>query len=207
MTLIAAIIDRSGSMGAIKQETEGAFDHFVAEQAQNPEGVTMTLAQFDNEYELVYANKPITEVPKLDLIPRGTTALFDAVGRTVTAVGADLAKLAEEDRPGKVIVVILTDGFENASQEWTGPRVQELVKTQRDTYNWDFVFLGAGLDAAVMEVGAQLGVLRSHTMSYSGSGEGVTNTIGAASAYVTRSRRGDRGGFTQSDRDAARGDS
>ena len=116
----------------------------------------MTLAQFDNHYEVVYADRPRRRRAALDLQPRGSTALLDAMGRLITDAGARLAALAEDERPGTVIVAIMTDGHENASREWTHPAIKALVEQQTEAYGWQFLYMGADQDA--IEVGASIGV-------------------------------------------------
>src|SRR5437879_5693749 len=106
LTHIVAILDRSGSMMSIREDMQGGFNNFIAEQAKTPGEVRVSLYQFDTEYDTVYENKPLAEVPALVLEPRGGTALLDAVGRTITTVGQKLAQLDEDDRPGLVVVVI-----------------------------------------------------------------------------------------------------
>ena len=115
-TLIAVLLDRSGSMECVKSDTEGGFNAFIDEQRGEPGDARVTLAQFDTDYEVVYANRPIADVPPLALQPRGGTALYDALGRLITDVGAELAALPEDERPGTVVVVVLTDGHENSSR-------------------------------------------------------------------------------------------
>src|SRR3954452_12285310 len=105
--LIAVLLDRSGSMESIKSDTEGGFNAFVEGQRSESLDVRVTLAQFDTQYEVVYANRPVGEVPRLELQPRGGTALYDAVGRLITDVGAELAALPDPQRPGRVTVVVL----------------------------------------------------------------------------------------------------
>jgi len=144
-TLVAALLDRSGSMQAIADDMRGGFDAFIAKEAKEAgeAGTTLvTLAQFDDEYDVVYRNRPIKTVPKLTLEPRGWTALLDAIGRFVTEVGAALAALPEDERPGTVTVVVITDGLENASSEWTAEGVRAAIAHQETVYLWDFVFLG-----------------------------------------------------------------
>src|SRR4030081_224879 len=116
LMLIAALLDRSGSMQAIADDTRGGIDTFVAKQRGTAGSTVVTLAQFDDEYEMVYQNRPIDDVPALALEPRGTTALLDAIGRFISDIGSGLAALPENDRPGVVMVVVLTDGHENASR-------------------------------------------------------------------------------------------
>ncbi len=206
-TLIAVLLDRSGSMESIKADTEGGFNAFIAEQGAQPGEATVTLAQFDTEYEVVFANRPIAEVPPLHLQPRGGTALFDGVGRLITDVGAELAALPEAERPGHVIVVVMTDGHENSSVEWTHEAVSAAIKRQEADYSWFFVFLGANMDAVA--VGARMGFAADRSMTYDASGDGVEAAMSSTTSYVARQRRSAPGaaapGFSDEDRVAARG--
>ena len=127
LTHLYFLLDRSGSMQSIKTDTEGGFAAFIEEQRRAPGECRVTLAQFDNDYEVVYADRPLADVPPLDLQPRGSTALLDAMGRTISDAGTALAALRESERPGTVIVAIMTDGMENASHEWTHPAIKALV--------------------------------------------------------------------------------
>ena len=206
-TLIAVLLDRSGSMESIKSDTEGGFNAFVGEQRNELGDAKVTLAQFDTEYEVVYAHKPIAEVPPLQLQPRGRTALYDALGRLITDMGAELAALPEPERPGHVIVVIMTDGLENASVEWTHEAVSAAIKRQETEYSWYFVFLGANMDAVA--VGRRMGFDADRTITYEASEDGVASAMSSTTAYVSRQRRTRVGmaaaGFSEADREAARG--
>lgn len=145
-TLIVAILDRSGSMRGRERSTEEGFDELISKQKSEPGTAHVTLAQFDDQYEVVYADKPIEEVPPLKLEPRGMTALNDAIGKTVTDIGAQLNALPEDQRPGLVIVIVMTDGHENSSREFTAAQIKDLIKQQEDVYGWKFIFLGSGID-------------------------------------------------------------
>lgn len=208
-TLIAFLLDRSGSMQQIKSDTEGGFNAFVEEQRKEPGKAKVTLAQFDTEYEVVYAGKPIDQVPPLQLQPRGRTALYDGLGRLITDVGAELAALTEAERPGHVIVVVMTDGLENASVEWTHEAVRAAIKRQEIEYSWHFVFLGANMDA--VSVGRGMGFDANLTMTYAASGDGVEAAMLSTTRYVSRQRRSRVGmaapGFSAADREAADGGS
>ena len=184
LTHLYLLLDRSGSMQSIRDDTIGAFDAFMAEQRQHAGDCRVTLAQFDDRYDVVYTDRPIDDVPGLDLQPRGTTALLDAIGRLVTDAGAHLASLPEDQRPGAVIVGIMTDGYENASREWTHPAIKSLVQQQTKTYNWEFLYMGADQDA--IEVGASLGVQANRSMTYSRDASGPA--MAATSALVGRLR-------------------
>ncbi|BBZ28777.1 hypothetical protein MMAD_30720 [Mycolicibacterium madagascariense] len=208
LTLIAVLLDRSGSMEAIKSDTEGGFDAFVREQRTQPGEARVTLAQFDTEYEVVYANRPIADVPPLVLQPRGGTALLDGIGRLVTDVGAELAGQAEAERPGHVIVVVMTDGYENSSREWTLEAVRAVIERQERDYSWDFVFLGANIDAVA--VGQGLGFAADRSLTYAATDGGVASAMESTTSYVSRRRAAPVAasvpGFSDADRaGAARG--
>jgi hypothetical protein len=206
-TLIAVLLDRSGSMESIKSDTEGGFNALIDEQRQQPGQARVTLAQFDTDYEVVYANRPIGDVARLQLQPRGMTALYDSVGRLITDVGAELAAMPEPDRPGKVVVVVMTDGHENSSREWTHDAVSKAIKRQESEYSWDFVFLGANMDAVA--VGQQLGFAADRSATYAATGEGVQRAYEMTSRQVSRLRAAPAGvraeGFSDAEREAAQG--
>lgn len=180
LTHLYFLLDRSGSMQSIKDDTEGGFDAFITEQRRAEGECRVTLAQFDNTYDVVYRDLPIAEVPPLDLAPRGSTALLDSMGTLITTAGESLAALAEDERPAAVIVAIMTDGHENASHEWTHPAIKALVEQQTQQYEWQFLYLGADQDA--IEVGTSLGVAAGQSITYSRGR--VAETLAATSANV-----------------------
>lgn len=179
-TDITMVLDRSGSMQSIKDDTIGGFDAFISEQRRLPGRCTVSLVQFDNLYEEVYTGRDLADVPSLTLLPRGSTAMLDAIGRAVNATGARLAAMPEGRRPGTVIVGIMTDGLENASREFTYPMVKELIEQQEQVYGWTFMYMGANQDA--IEVGASLGVARDRSLTY--AGPKVAAAMSAYSASV-----------------------
>jgi hypothetical protein len=199
-TAIAVLVDRSGSMALIRTDAEGAVNQFVEDQRNEPGACTVRLDQFDSEFENVYPSTDIKDVPKFVLSPRGATALTDAIGKTVTEFGAELAALPEDERPGTVIVVIVTDGYENASREWTTPAVHNLITEQQDKYNWKFVFLAAGQDA--IATGGAYGFAQGGTMTFDTNNIG--GTFASTSTYVTNVRGGNKSyEFTDEDRENA----
>ena len=128
---IAIILDRSGSMASVRESTIAGFNEFIRAQRQLPGEVMVKLVQFDDQYDVVF-DKPLADVPELtqDLfVPRGMTALFDAQGKTIVALGEELAALPEAQRPSKVIVMTLTDGLESASKEYGVDKIASLVET------------------------------------------------------------------------------
>ena len=184
LTHLYFLLDRSGSMQSIKTDTEGGFAAFIDEQRSGPGECRVTLAQFDDSYKVVYADRPLAAVPALKLRPRGRTALLDARGRLVTDAGASLAALPEDERPGTVIVAVMTDGMENASKEWTHAAIKALVGQQSEQYGWQFMYMGADQDA--IEVGASLGVSRDASVTYSRGKAGAV--MASASDKVKRLR-------------------
>ncbi len=183
-TDITMVLDRSGSMQSIRDDTIGGFDAFIAEQRSQPGRCTVSLVQFDNEYEEVYIGRDLADVPGLTLVPRGSTAMLDAIGRAVNATGARLAALPEDRRPGTVIVGVMTDGLENASREFGYRDIKALIEQQERVYGWTFMYLGANQDA--IEVGASIGVARDRALTY--AGPKVAAAMGAYSASVSSLR-------------------
>lgn len=165
LTLIAFLLDRSGSMQSIKSDVVGGFDAFLAEQRAGEGDCRVTLAQFDDQYEVVYRAVPVSEVPPLVLNPRNSTALLDSMGKLITDTAAEVAALAEDDKPGSVIIAIMTDGLENSSREWSRPAIKSLVEQQTNEFGWEFLYMGADQDA--VEVGKDLGVRAEQAVTYS----------------------------------------
>ena len=204
-TLIAALLDRSGSMSVSKQATEDGWRDLISDQQGEPGVCEVTLAQFDTEYEVVYPPTDLSAVPEFVLHPRGSTALLDATGRLITEVGQMLAAMPEDQRPGRVICLIMTDGRENASREWSLDRVKALITEQQEGYGWEVIFLGANIDAVGMA--ESMGMDRRKAMtyndkSYRANKEAYAVTSGAMKA----ARAGLNFGFSQADRDAAMGE-
>lgn len=164
LTLIAFLLDRSGSMQSIKSDVVGGFDAFLTDQRASDGECRVTLAQFDNEYEVVYHAVPVDEVPALELNPRNSTALLDSMGKLITDTAAEISALGEDDRPGSVIVAIMTDGMENSSHEWSRPAIKSLVEQQTNEYGWEFLYMGA--DQNAVEVGMDLGVKAEQAVTY-----------------------------------------
>jgi len=200
---IAIILDRSGSMQSVRESTIAGFNEFIRAQRALPGDVTVKFVQFDDQYEVAF-DKPLAEVPELTqdyFVPRGMTALFDAQGRTIVALGEELAALPESERPSKVIVMTLTDGMENASKQYGVTQIADLVKHQTDVYKWDFIFLGANQDA--IHTAAQMAIPMPQALTYRSSNAGTANVFAAAASYVSASRSGGTALFSRKDREAA----
>ena len=185
LTDITLVVDRSGSMEAIRQDAMGGVNRFIRDQAEKPGEALLTLVQFDTEYEFVHRAVPIGSVPEYVLTPRGGTALLDAVGRAINETGERLAAIPEADRPGLVVFVVMTDGQENSSREFTKAQVKEKIEHQQNGYAWQFVFLGANQDAFA-EAGS-MGMQAAAAANF--SIHKVDAAMAAASASVGRMRK------------------
>lgn len=189
LTEIAYILDRSGSMAPMVEPAITGFNQFLRDQREAPGDARLSLVLFDNEYLLPCDRLPLAEVVELDTttyVPRGSTALLDAIGRTVTELGQKLAALPEADRPGEVIVAIFTDGYENASRAFDLHRINELITHQREKYNWRFLFLAADQDAIASA--AQMGIEARDTSAVRFSRHGVQSSSASFSRKMTAYR-------------------
>jgi hypothetical protein len=190
LTDITVVMDRSGSMEACRTDAEGGLNQFVSDQKKQGGEALFTLVQFDTEYEFVHKGVPVRDVPRLTLVPRGSTALYDALGRAIVETGERLTAMPEADRPGLVVFVILTDGLNNASREYTRAKVKEMVEHQQTAYKWQFTYLGANQDAFVEAKG--LGIPAAASASY---GIGSTREVmGLVSSKVSDMRSASAGG-------------
>lgn len=201
-THITAVLDRSGSMQSTKLDAEGGFNAFLQEQRVLSGKATISLVQFDTVFEPVYEMRPIAEAPPLVLEPRGGTALLDAIGRAINGLGAQLSMLAEERRPEKVIVVIITDGGENASQEFNSDKILKMIAHQRDVYKWEFVFIGANQDA--IATAASLGIGAGSALSYAANAVGTRSAYDSLSNATAAFRNGDAVNVSFSEEDRRR---
>ena len=185
LTDITMVVDRSGSMESIKSDAEGGINSFIDQQKQEPGEALLTLVQFDTEYEFVHSGVPVKQIPAFTLVPRGSTALLDAVGRAINETGARLAAMAESQRPALVVFVIVTDGAENSSREFTRDQIRTMVEHQQSAYKWQFTFLAANQDA--FAAGGSMGIAQDGIAAYSlGKVQGTWN---AAAKKMSRMRK------------------
>lgn len=199
LTLIGILVDRSGSMQSCRIDMEGGIKSLLAEQAKADNPIEVTMAQFDTTYDIVYPPTPIKAAPTYVLQPRGGTALLDGMGRFITETGEALAKKKEKNRPGKVLIVVVTDGQENSSHEWTRKAVKDLITQQRSIYQWDFVFLGANMDA-VAEADS-FGISRGSAMSFNTANS--ASTMDSLSSYASTYNLVGAAAFSAEDREDA----
>jgi hypothetical protein len=188
---LSFVLDETGSMEILRKDTIGSFNTFVEEQRKLDADMSFSLVLFsltsiEETYRLVHESVPLDEIVPLterSYRPRGTTPLLDAIGSTIDGLGARLVRMPEKDRPDQVIVVILTDGLENASREYTIEQVKEKIAHQRDVYKWEFVFMGCGIDA--FDVAGGLNISAAYTTSHEATAKGIREAYNAASFTVS----------------------
>ena len=204
-THITFVLDSSGSMSAIEDDTKGGFNAFLEDQRDEEGSATVTLYDFNTNVDLVYQEYPIEEAPKLDddnYTPGGSTALHDAIYTAVTETADRLSQKEPANQPDNVIVVVLTDGKENAS-ETQQERVREQVEYRRKEFDWEFLFIGANQDAAL--TAASMGMDEDRSLNMSHSGEGTKAAYESTSERVSQARQeGTTGTYDEKDRERQR---
>ena len=183
---VVLVVDRSGSMMSMAKDMEGGMNSFISDQKNNPGKCNVTYYRFDTVIEKVLENQDVKSVGELKIEPRGGTALFDAIGTAIQEVGQRLSKLNKSQRPDIVSLLIVTDGEENSSKEYTQAKVKEMIKHQEDVYKWEFVFLGANQDA--FSNGQSFGFAGNKSMTYDNGGVG--NVMKNLSAQTSSLRDG-----------------
>lgn len=190
-TFIAIVLDRSGSMSSVRNDTIGGFNTFLKAQKDLGGDARLTLAQFDDQYEVVHENKPLMDVPELNVdtfVPRGGTALLDAIGDTINSTGKHLAAMPEDKRPKRVAFVIITDGQENSSKRFKKEAIKTMIEHQRDKYAWEFLYLGADLGG--IADATSWGILRSNSVFYNSTAAGTAYTFTKAASKLCSFRDG-----------------
>ncbi len=156
LTELVFILDRSGSMSGLETDTIGGFNSMLEKQKKESGEAFVTTVLFDDKYELLHDRKDIKGINAItdeEYYVRGSTALLDAMGITINNIGKALSDTNEEEKPAKVLFVIITDGMENSSREFSYEKIKEMVEHQKSKYAWDFIFLGANIDA-IMTAGS-----------------------------------------------------
>jgi uncharacterized protein YegL len=203
-TKIAVVLDGSSSMNAIREATISGFNEFLDGQQQTEGEASLTLAQFSyyNKYKTIYNDVNIKNVSKLNMesyVPNGMTALYDAVCRTIDTVGEELHQLRESSRPEKVVFVIITDGEENNSREFSHEDMVSRITHQREKYNWEFVYIGANQDA--LEVARKYAIPVDNAMTYTGSAMSVGNTYRKMSENLAALRTNKKADMSYTEQD------
>jgi len=200
LTEIAYVLDRSGSMTSMTEVAIAGFNEFLQEQLDQPGDANLSLMLFDDEFLTPCVRTPLQEVRKLTTetyVPRGSTALFDAIGQTIDALGKSLAAEPEERRPGKVVVAIFTDGYENASQNYSMAKINEMITHQRNQYGWDFMFLAANQDA--IATASQMGIASYMSSEVGNCPSGVQSSYKSVSRKLNSLRKQSMTGVADED--------
>ena len=183
LTWLVFVIDRSGSMSSIAADMIGGFNRFVKDQKALPGECKVFAYQFDDHYDTICEGMDIKDVPELTdrtYVPRGSTALYPSLGKTICDIGRKLAELKEEDRPEKVLFVTITDGEHNhdgitnfRDVVYSSKQIKEMITTQTEKYNWAFAYLGANQDS--WAVGSGMGYSQGTTLNYVATRTGVAD--------------------------------
>ncbi len=204
LTDITIILDRSGSMGFIKEATIKGFNSFLKEQQNAESDANLTLVQFDHEYKMVYESININEAKKLThktFKPRGATALLDAIGVTINNTKNRIKIIDKENRPSNVLIVIITDGEENSSNKFTREKIFNKISKREKKDNWKFVFIGSNQDA--IAVGGSFGIAEDRALSYANDYDGAEQAFCSMSKQVNLVRENSMADFAflEEDRD------
>lgn len=189
ITELVFILDRSGSMAGLVSDTIGGFNAMIEKQKQTEGTVLVSTVLFDHESIVLHDRVPLSEVRPMtdaDYSPRGSTALFDAVGEAIHHIGNIHKYARREDVPAKTLFVITTDGMENASHRYTREKVREMIRRQTDRYDWEFLFLGANIDAA--ETAESIGIHKDRAVDFVADACGTQKNYAAVSEAVTQLR-------------------
>ena len=174
LTEIVFILDRSGSMAGLENDTIGGFNAMIEKQKAETGDAYVSTVLFDNHCEVLHDRIPIQCIPPMtrqDYYVRGCTALLDAVGKAIHHIGNIHKYARKEDRPEKTLFIITTDGMENASREYTYDRLKAMIQRQKEKYGWEFLFLGANIDAA--KEAARFGIGADRTANYHADRQGT----------------------------------
>lgn len=190
LTELVFILDRSGSMSGLESDTIGGFNSMIEKQQKEEGEAVVSTVLFNDTCDVIHDRVPIGEVKKLtgdDYYVRGCTALLDAVGDAINHIGNVHKYSKEKDRPAKTLFVITTDGLENASRRYTFKDVKKLISRQQEKYNWEFLFLGANIDA--IEVAGSMGISEDRAANYNCDSEGTAINYAVLERTVSRVRK------------------
>lgn len=186
LTEIVYILDRSGSMSGLEKDTIGGYNSFLEKQKKEDGDAVVTTVLFDDKYDMVHDRVDIKKVKALtnkEYYARGMTALLDAIGRTINYIDARHKNAIESEVPFKTIVVITTDGYENASREFDSSKVKAMIENQKKELGWEFLFLGANIDA--VETAKDFGITKEFAVTYCADEEGTALNFDCVSEAVS----------------------
>lgn len=189
MTELVFILDRSGSMAGLEKDTIGGFNAMLEKQRKEPGDAVVSTVLFDTRVEVIHDRVALADVPDLtdlEYYVRGCTALLDAVGGAIHHIGNVHKYARREDVPGKTLFIITTDGMENASRRYTYDKVRRMIEHEKEKYGWEFLFLGANIDAAVEA--KRFGIDESMAANYHCDEEGTALNYEVISEAITSVR-------------------
>ena len=188
---VVFILDRSGSMGGLESDTIGGFNSMLEKQRKIEGKAFITTVLFDDQYELLHDRVNIAKVNNItekEYFVRGSTALLDAIGKTIAKEKAIQDTLGQNEKADKVLFVIITDGLENASKEYNSSTVKKLIETQKEKYGWEFLFLGANIDA--IETANTIGINAERAVNYKSDSIGTKKNYDTLNKAVEEVRSG-----------------
>ena len=188
---VVFIMDRSGSMGGLEADTIGGFNAMLAKQKEESDNIIWSTVLFDHISEVIHDRVPVEKVRDLDsdtYYVRGSSALLDAVGGAIRHIGNVHKYAREEDRPSKTLFVITTDGMENSSVIFDYRRVKRMIERQQKKYGWEFIFLGANMDA--VSVAGRMGIAPERSARFLNDGIGIAKNFSVVSESMTKMARG-----------------
>ena len=186
LTEMVFILDRSGSMSHLEADTIGGYNSLLEKQKREQGEAVVTTVLFDDKYELIHDHADIKKVNPLtdrEYFARGSTALLDAIGKTINHVGHRHKYAPDSEVPSKTMVVIITDGFENASREFSQPQIKSMIEHQKERYGWEFLFLGANIDA--VNTARNYGIAPDRAVKYEADSIGTMTNFEAVSKTVS----------------------
>ena len=189
LTEVVFILDRSGSMGGLENDTIGGFNSMIKKQKKEPGEALISTVLFDDQTEILHDRKPLSEIGLMtdkEYYVRGCTALLDAMGGAISHVKKVRKAMPKEERPEKTLFIITTDGMENSSSHYTYPRVKHLIEKQQKKHHWEFVFLGANIDA--IACAGKLGIRKERAVNYEHDGKGTKLQWKAMGAMMSCAR-------------------
>ena len=191
LTEMVFILDRSGSMGGKEEDTIGGFNSLIGKQKKEDGDCLVSVVLFDNEIDVLYDRVPIKKMgimTEKEYYTRGSTALLDAMGGAIHHIGNVHKYAREEDIPARTVFVITTDGMENSSRVYTAQKVRQMVRLEQDKYGWEFLFLGANIDA--VETARTYGLREGHAVRFHNDKEGIGLNYTVVSETVAKIRKG-----------------
>ena len=189
ITELVFILDRSGSMSGLESDTIGGYNAMLEKQKSEQGEAIVTTVLFDDKYKLLHDRiniKGVSLITEKDYFVRGTTALLDAIGKTIQKIGNAQKHTMENQRPDKTVFVITTDGMENASLEYTYEKIKKMVEQEKERYGWEFIFLGANIDA--ISTAARFGISSNRAANYNADSEGTRLNYNVVNCFVSEIR-------------------